>query len=346
MNAHRPGRRMVATALVLSVLRAHPAAAQSLETQSAEPAAAPQTPISKTEIARELFLRGQGKWAAEDYRAAVPLLTASNEQSERAGTLMLLAESQEKLGRLLSAHENFLRAAQVARDEHDPDLAYRASAREAALAPRIPQLEIRFAQPPPTGTLVMLNGVELEHQWFNRAMPLDAGKYRLDVRAPGNEPFGADIELINDPPQQAAVQVVPVTLTADGPTLSTAPPGPAAAVTLAPEDSTMPAQQQVAWIAGGAGAAAAVAGIVLMLVAIDKKHTSENHCGSGAGVSDPDACDRRGVDLRDQAKTLANLATVSAIVSGVGLATGVTLFVTAKEPAAPTAAGIRYSTSF
>jgi hypothetical protein len=358
MSAARQARRLTRAALGLCLLAAGPLAAQPLE-QATAPAAAPSAappveaprttdpappapkPSPRQQIAKQLFERGREKWLRGEYGEAVALLTASNEQAERAGTLLLLGESLEKLGRLRSAHDEFQAAARAAQRMHDPEAEARASTRAAALLPLIPRMEIRFFVPPPEGTLVTLNGVELPHEWLNRAAPFDAAEYRIDVRAPGHAPYTTQAALSNDG-ARLGVQVVPVTLTAL-PAPTPEPLGvPAAA--LGPEDARPSSQRQLAWTAGAVGAAAAVTGLVLTLVALDKKHDAEGSCEVLEGQKDP--CSARGVDLREQASKLANLATLSAIASGAAFATSFALFVMSEESTTPTGAGIRYSASF
>jgi hypothetical protein len=378
MSSRGHGRGLARAALALSLLGGRELAAQPIEPAPATPpvseapaanepapeartglpAPAPAAPrasagaptASRADIANELFLRAKEKRRAHDHEAAVPLLEASNDQSERAGTLMLLADSQEKLDRLLSAHETFLRAADAARKEQDVTLEYAANARAAAVEPRIPELEIRFSAPVPDGTLVTLSGVEIARERLNQPVPIDPGHYRLDVRAPNYLPFSAEVELPSQAGQQSGVQVVPVTLVLDPNAprivITAGPPVRAALPFPAPQDAGLSRQQQLAWIAGGAGAVAAVGSIVFMLVALDKKRDANEACGVAIRVDDPNACEARGVELRRQAKAAANVATASALISGAALATGLTLFVLTEQGAAPTGATLEYRATF
>jgi hypothetical protein len=377
MSAAKSARRLNRATFVLGLLAAGPLAAQPLESEPAPVDAAPvdaapidpaasapsePTPVSPDadtpapstvatpaptlspaqQIAKELFERGREKWRLREYAEAADLFTASNQQRERAGTLLMLGESLERLGRLRGAHSTFQRAVEVAKRENDPVLEARGATRAAAILPMIPKMEIRFSVPPPESTLVTLNGVELPLEWLNRAVPYDAGEYRLDVRAPGHAPYSAQIVLTNDA-ARLGVQVVPVTLTA-----LLAPPEPAPLVVApapAPEDAAPSSQRQLAWISGGVGAAAAVTGVTLLLVALDKKSDASNICSEGESGK-PDPCTPHGVSLRRQAKKLANLATASGIVAGAGLATSLTLFLMTEQEETLTGAGLRYSGTF
>jgi tetratricopeptide (TPR) repeat protein len=352
MSAAPNARRLIRTAFTLSLLCASPLAAQT-PAPAAEPAPATDTstpaatsaapaakPSSRQQIARELFERGREKWRNQQYEEAAALFTASNAQSERPATLLLLAESLEKLGRLRTAHETFQRAAELARRQNDADAEARADTRTAAVAPMVPEMEIRFSVPPPERALVTLNGVELPHEWLNRAVPFDAGEFQLQVRAPGYAPYSAQIVLSNAA-ARLGVQVVPVTLTPlAAPELEPVAPAPP----LTPEDSGTASRRQLAWISGGVGAAAAVTGLVLTLVALDKKKSAAPECSEALSGKDP--CSARGDALRGEATKFANLATVSALASGAALATSFTLFVLAEQSATPTGAGITYRGSF
>jgi Flp pilus assembly protein TadD len=108
---------------------------------------AAQAPASENEeqIADELFHRGKDQWALGRYAEAAPLLEASNRISPWAGACMLLGDSYEHLGRLRSARDAFRQAAQLASARGDVELEHNAHTRDAALAPRLPRIEVRVA---------------------------------------------------------------------------------------------------------------------------------------------------------------------------------------------------------
>jgi hypothetical protein len=306
-------RAALAALLVAGALVSPFAAAQ-------EGAAKDSEALRREEAASDLFERGKAKRAAGDHEAAAALFSASFRELPQAGTLVLLAEALEHLGRLQSAREAFTRAETLADGEGDAALAHAAHIRAAALMPRIPQLEIRTPQPAPPGLLVTLNGVEMPAGKLNTPVALDAGQYRLEATAPGYAPFGTTLQLANDSteptgPRVAAVTLAPATLAAPG----------------APEREPAPVGQdrrELAYWVGGAGAAVGAVGVVLLIIANNQFDSA--HCDADT------PCQRQeDVDATRTAVTLANISTVTAVVSALGIGAGAYLYLTAPEASQP-----------
>jgi tetratricopeptide (TPR) repeat protein len=301
-------------------------------TAAAQVAPAPAPAPGATQIARDLFERGKAKWAAAQYEEAAALLAASNQQLPKAGTSMLLADAYEHLGRLRTARDTFRRASELARQSGESQLEYRASTREAALLPRVPHVQIRVPAPVPPGLLVTLNGREVPPSELNVATALDAGAYLLEAHAPDHEPFSARLELTNDAPQ-AGARVISVHLVPRAERTDTA---------------TASGRDTLAWWLGGAGGVLTAASLVTLIVALDKNSASKQECGEAGGAAEPDenACTERGVELRDQARTLANIATVGGILGLAGIGAGLTLHFTAPDRETGTAMYVGYGGVF
>jgi tetratricopeptide (TPR) repeat protein len=292
---------------------------------------------TRAQIARDLFERGKAKWTLGQYDEAASLLAASNQQMPRAGTCMLLGDAYERLGRLRTARDAFQLASKLARESGDSQLEYRANTREAALATRLPRIEVRVPQPLPRGLLVTLNGVELPPGELNVPTALDAGNYHLEARAPGYRPFARDIQLSNDGPQPLGARVISVLLSRGGEDDADEPIEPA---------STQ--RRTLAYWVGGAGAALTLGGILSLLVAFDKNGASQSECGleGGARTDDENACTSRGAELRSDARTFAHLATAGTLLGLGGLGAGITLYFTAGDGESADAAGVSWSGTF
>lgn len=323
----RAGRRRAARLLLgLALSSSVPVTSATAAAQAGSaPAAAP----GATQIARDLFERGKAKWAAARYEEAAALLAASNQQVPKAGTSMLLGDAYEHLGRLRTARDTFRLASELARQSGESQLEYRANTREAALLPRVPQVQIRVPAPVPPGLFVTLNGREVPASELNVSTALDAGTYLLEAHAPDHEPFSVRLELTNDAPQ-AGVRVVSVHLEP--------PEGRATA-------EAGSGRETLAWWLGGAGAVLTVASLVTLIVALDKNASSKDECGTEGGAATPDenACTARGVELRDDARTLANVATVGGVLGLAGIGAGLTLHFTAPDGEAGSALWVGYS---
>jgi hypothetical protein len=202
--------------------------------------------------------------------------------------------------------------------------------------PRLPRIEVRLPVPLPRGLLVTLNGVELPPDELNVPTVLDAGRYHVEARAPGYRPFRLDLQLSNDGPQPLGVRVVSIALTRGD------DEGSAETVEAGASN-----HRALAWWVGGAGAAFTLGGVISLLVALDKHSDSHAECGlaGGAAVDDENACTRRGVSLRSDARTFAHLATAGTLLGLGGLGAGATLYFTARDGGAD-AAGVRWSGSF
>jgi hypothetical protein len=303
---------------------------------SAPAAAQGEARSASSPIARDLFERGKERWASGNYEEAAALLAASHHQAARAGTLLLLADTYERLGRLHSAREAFQRAAALARASGDDTLEYRASTREAALVPRLPQLEIRVPRPMPRGLVVTLNGAEVPAEQLNTPLEKDAGHYQVDARALGYRAFSVQLSLSNDGPSPRSAQVIAVLLAPDGEETAPEPDEPAAA------------RRELGWWVGGAGGAVLLASVVTLVVAVNENQSSEEACGlaGGAAWDDPNACSQSGVDSRNQARLLANLATVGGVLGLAGVGAGVALHLSAGSADEPASASVSWSAAF
>jgi hypothetical protein len=328
----RARRTLLIRALVLwavwlvssATLLAAPAAAQGTE------------PDAKNQIARDLFERGKAKWAASEYDEAAALLAASHHLVPRAGTLMLLGDAEERLGRLRSARDAFQGAAVLARANGEAALEYRANTRDAALVPRLPRLEIRVPLPAPRGLVVTRNGAEVPAAELNAPIDMDAGSYRIDAGAPGYKPFSVQLVLSNEGQSARAGQVVVVLLVPDGERAVPEPEDPVAS------------RRQLAWWVGGASGVLVLASVVSMIVAVDKNSSSREACGLAGGAvrDDENACNPSGVGLRKDARMLANLATVGGVLGLAGVGTGVALHLSAGSEEAPALARLSWSSTF
>ncbi|MEO8182438.1 MAG: hypothetical protein ABI895_26680 [Deltaproteobacteria bacterium] len=314
----------------MGALLLSPAAVQAQQPSPAQEAAGDR----RAEIARDLFERGKAKWLEGQFEAAAALLAASDEQLSVPSTLALLADSYEHLGRLKSASDTFHRAAALATERNNLALAHSAGTREAALRPRMPQLEIRVAAPVPAGLLVTLNGVEVPGPLLNAPIAMDAGSYQLEARAPGHLPSVSSVRLLNDRTQPTGPQIASVMLAPE-------PSRPAPSAAVPRPDTRGENRREVAWWLAAGGAAALVTGGIVMLVSWAKYADSRQLCTEATGSSRQ--CPRGAFEERNTSLQLAGVATGVGLTGVALLGTGITLYFTpvqAPESVAPVGAGM------
>jgi hypothetical protein len=146
------------------------------------------------------------------------------------------------------------------------------------------------------------------------ALPADAGTHDIVATAPGHRAFETRVEVSPDA-ETTSVRI---------PALA---PLPAANVvaTIPPSGTTLGTARIAAIVAGGVGIVGVGLGTAFGLVSVAKHDEAEKYC-DGA-----ECTDRRGVTAGDSARAAGNVSTVAIIVGGIGLATSVTLWLTAPK---------------
>lgn len=287
--------------------------APSVEAQSAESQAAE----ALFRQAKALMDQGQLEPACEKFAASQAL-------EPGLGTLLYLGDCYERAGRFASALATFREATRLAEQRGDDTRLRLAQVRVSALEPRAPTLEIRNGPASQALELqITVGGVPLSRADLGRRVPRDAGRYEIRFSAPGYEPFVTHIDLKNaDAVAINVPRLVPLatSLAARGAPLA----DPA-------EPTSGSTQRTVAWVAGGAGAALLATAGVFAGLAASKNRDSKENCDQ----TSPNRCGPQGVGLRDDARSLANVATIATALGGVGLASGLVLFFSAPEGESP-----------
>lgn len=278
-------------------------------------------------VAQSLFDQAKELMANGHTAEACPKLAESQRLEPRSGTLINLASCYEQTGRLASAWSKYIEAATAAKAAGNPERETVARERAAALQPRLSKLVITV-----TPSLKGLSGLEItrdgivvgEPTW-GVALPSDSGEHQIVAKAPGYEPFQSKVNVVGEA-QTATVTV---------PALVPLPPAPAAPHG-APQDAVgpvAPAEARPSQGLGGARVAAIVAGgvgVVGVGLGTAFGLMSKSQHDEAAKYCDGSACtDQRGVTAGNAAQRDGNISTVAMIVGGVGLAAGITLWVTA-----------------
>jgi hypothetical protein len=182
---------------------------------------------------------------------------------------------------------------------------------------------------------VKLDGVVVPSALVDTEIPTDPGEHSIDVSAPGflkssthikvaeAEKKSVTLTLSRDP--NAAVVAPPVTDAPSPPAAPASQPSAPSQPVVAGAASVPPppakANHTAAYVSLGVGAAGAVAGGVLGLLALNKHKTLQGQCPNDVCPPDKQA------DLRS-AKQLGNFSTIAFGIGGAGLVLGTVLLFT------------------
>jgi hypothetical protein len=275
--------------------------------------------------AEALFREGRGLMDAGNYLAACPKLEESYAQDPATGTLLALGMCQERAGRTASAWATYSEAAGRAKRDGRADRERAAREHMAELEPKLSRLTINVdpsvsALP---GLSVRRDGHEIGAGAWGASVPIDPGEHVIEAMAPGRRAFSAKINVT----AQAVAQTVQIPALALEPT-----PPPAAVGSASVSAESRPGDAQApravaplrlpGLIIGSVGIVTlGVSGIFALRAAgLNSDSKADGHCDA------QNQCDDIGGAMREDAKTAANVATVTVLAGGALTALGVTLF--------------------
>jgi hypothetical protein len=252
---------------------------------------------------------------AKRYPEACERFAASQKLDPAAGTLIDLGTCYEKNRQTASAWATFVEAAAVAEKGGHPDWAARARERVAALEPLLARVTV--VVPPESaaeGLVVERDALRVEAGSYGSAIPVDAGQYTFTASAPGKRKGWSTTVNVE------AGGRVTVTI----PELENEPPPSALPPVTAPAPPSFWSSGRIAGATvGAAGLVGLVVGSILGVQAkSDYDDARTNDCPGGGT-----RCTPAGVALGQSATSLAAGSTVSFIVAGVALGTGISLLV-------------------
>jgi hypothetical protein len=253
--------------------------------------------------AEALFREGRQAADAGDHRLACEKFHESHRLDPAPGTMLNIADCEEKQGHLASAW-TFYRAVLQKLPPSD-ERSTLAKARAQALEPRLPKLTVRLAPNAPSNSRVLRDGVELKSASLDTALPVDPGKHLIEVSAPGHAPRVYEFSL--DEGEQRTREVAPGKAL-DG---TSGAGGDASADT-----SSGSGKRTLGWVLGGVGVAGLAVGAVTGVMVLGKKSTVDDNCNADK------RCNAEGADAAESGKTLGTVSGISFIVGGVALAAG------------------------
>jgi hypothetical protein len=293
----------LATLFIVAFLIAWPSMAGA---QASDPAAG-----------EALFREGRAAADAGNYAKACEKFHESHRLDPAPGTVLNIADCEEKLGHIATAWTLYQEVMQKfpARDERYTI----AQERVAALEPRVPKLAIRLAANAPANSVVRRDGVELKSASLDTPLPVDPGKHEIVVEAPGRAKSSVTIELAEGDTKRVSVS--------PGAVVSTPEKVPG-------KKTGGSGGKTAGYVLGGIGIVGVGVGAVTGLMVLSKKSTVDDNCDPKTKL-----CNQTGKDAADSGKTLGTISGASFILGAVALGAGAYLVLSSKEKE-PTEVGI------
>ena len=263
----------------------------------AEPNTKSRASDPEVAAAQKLFEEGRALMKKGQPGEACPKFQESQHLDPGLGTQFNLADCLEQLGKLASAHALFTEVADAARASGQVEREQVARARADDVEPRLTKLAILVPAGSSGDLKVLRDGVPVAQAEWGSAVPVDPGIHRVEPRAPIWKQWTTDIDV----PSDGAVHQVMI------------PNG-------VEESFLTPLNHKLALAAAGVAVVGLGAATYFSLHALAPKEQAD------AAVAGGQTCPtQEGVDLRHQASSAGNLATVSVSIGVVGLATAAAL---------------------
>ncbi len=306
-------------------------------------------------------LATQGIAAANEgrYAVALDLFTRAESLLHAPPHVLYMARAAAKLGQLVRARELYLKLGREELPASAPqafrDAQTAANEEVKAVEPRLANLVINVKSPP--GLDVASVKVEMDKKPVSAAIlgvpfPVDPGRHQLTASAPGYQSKLVEVTLAEGGRGVAEVALAP-TGVAPAPTLAGQPVRPGLAAPVATSASLQPVgsvdastqasmspawMRPVSYVAMGVGVLGLTAGTVFGLASRGNRKDAdslESQCASPCLNSNPLVSQ---IDAKDnQARRQMTLSVVGFVVGGVGVASGVTLFVLSRQKPAKSA---------
>jgi len=308
---------------------------------AARPALAEQVDDKTRNAARSLAEQGRSAFDKGDFARAQDLFHRAYGLVAAPTIALYEARSLAKLARLVQAQEAYLRAVRTKLTADSPE-PFRKAVRDAeleeiSLEPRIPKVTIAVTGPGArTPKLrVTADGEALEPELIGVEMPINPGPHALVASAPGVEPSRVNFTIEEGAAKRVEIEVAaPVAVST--PALPPSNRRPVIQPFTHKDVRTAGTwQKPAAYAAGAVGAAGLVTGIVTGAMAGSRYSRAEQACPNHVCIEGTS-----GADDLNAFRSLRSVSTVAYIVGGVGLATGVALFVLAPSEKSPASAAL------
>jgi hypothetical protein len=272
---------------------------------------------SDASTADALFRKARDEVSSGQYGAACPRFAESFRLDPVVGTLLNLADCEERRAHLADALEQFRHALDVL-PRNDDRRAY-TEERIASLIPRVPHVRLVAST---QGLSVALDGVELGPAALGVPLPVNPGSHTVVVRAHG----APDRSYVVSAEEGASLDVAIAPGEAQSAPATTASAAPLASPAFVPVPvHAGGAQRTVAWTSLAVGGSGLVLGAVAGALAVTAAVTVADHCHDHVCAQASD------VSLARDGQVYTTLAIVGLGVAVVGAGIGAWLLVRASH---------------
>jgi hypothetical protein len=281
--------------------------------------------------AEALFRQARQAFKKGDLATACPKFAESHRLDPAVGTLVNLAQCEQKSGMLASAWQHWREASEQL-PAGDERIAIAKHAIEE-LEPRVPHLTIALAPGAPKGTKVLRKGVELGPASLGSPLPVDPGELEIEVRAPGHASRRYTVKMSESGDDKLVVEPgEPEPVAPPAATTSTKP-------AIAPEQPLPPPKRDatirsIGYVVGGAGLVGLGVGVVFSLQAKSKDDKSLKYC-DGSTCNDP-----AGMDLTEQSQSAARIAAIAYVAGGALTVGGLVMILVGSKEEPPNARSV------
>ncbi len=303
-------------------------AASALTMLACLPRVAGADDSSTLAAATVLFDEGVKLMETGRHADACPKLARSQALAPSGGTLLVLGECYEKMGRTASAWVAFREAAARAAGAGKRDAEVSALERASRLEPKLPRVTLSIPAASRTAGLeVRRDGVVVKEAELGVPVPADPGAHEIQASAPHMKPLKKTITVRSGEMLDFSVPpLAPETVDGDSRAGSAAPIPPTEPPYEEPA-STGTGQRVAGGVVAGVGVASLVVGGVFGLLAKSKndKALEPQNCPRAT------QCTPAGLDLTDAAKSRALVSTILVAAGAAFVIGGGILFFTAPR---------------
>lgn len=275
-------------------------------------------------------LEAQSLIALGRYGEACDKLEESQRREPALTTQWGLADCWGRAGRVARAWELYQELA--AESASSTEAKRLATARAAALEPRLAHLQVHVAAAHADGLHVSVDGVTVPRRRWGGDLRVDVGRHRVSAEAPGRQPWERVVQVsaggTRTRIEVPALEVGASVIATDTPRPS---PGPMLASVSPTSDAPAPPSYTGAYVAGGIGLAGLTVGALSGWLASSKMRQARGLCAGKREGCPPSFKDDREA-LKRYAENARQISYVALGVGAAGLVAGAALmYVTRKK---------------